>query len=247
MPKIVFLLCLISCSMHSNAQTDSTEKIFAFKITDYMKPLNDSTELVQVFKPESVPVIKMQQLGTMLHCYKSGVKLDTAAIGWGRCQLIKGEYYYFSMHLEGSQRPSEGDLIYVKLRMPYVYDGLFLNIMNRAIQFNNVYDQPFINVNAIFTNTKKDETNLLDSMVNDIRFTGKAMQDQIPAQNQAISNGIFKGKKVFDAMQGATRADLELFLRYVAARPGNYAGNTWKISETFATWITSGTPTVVEN
>ena len=45
----------------------------------------------------------------------------------------------------------------------------------------------------------------------------------------------------------AKRSELELFLKYIIARPKNYAGNSWKISEIFATWIDGGTPTVVEH
>ena len=248
MRKIIFLLFLTSCSVQSNAQNDSIENIVAFKITDYMKPLDDSTMLVQVVKPESLPLdIKLQQLGTMLHCYKTGVKLDTASIGWGRCQLIKGEYYYFSMHINTSQQPSAGDLLYVKLRMPYVYNGLLLGVMNRAMQFNNVYDEPFMTDNAVFTNTKKNELDLLDSMVSDIRFTGKEILKQMPEQNKVLNAGIYSGKKLFDAMQGAKRSELESFLKYIAARPKNYAGNDWKISEIYATWMSGGTPTVVED
>lgn len=73
------------------------------------------------------------------------------------------------------------------------------------------------------------------------------MQQQMPENDQLISDGIFKGKRLFNAMQAATRKDLELFLKYVNARPKNYAGNNWKITEVFATWIVSGAPTVLES
>ena len=37
------------------------------------------------------------------------------------------------------------------------------------------------------------------------------------------------------------------FIDYVIAQPQKYAGNTWKIAETFATWMAGGTPTVIKN
>ncbi|MBL0359266.1 MAG: hypothetical protein IPP72_21435 [Chitinophagaceae bacterium] len=43
-------------------------------------------------------------------------------------------------------------------------------------------------------------------------------------------------------MQEITEADVMNFLKYVWARPAKYAGNSWRISEVFATWMTSGTP-----
>jgi hypothetical protein len=245
-------LCLFFCIVFNNhlasAQKDSADKIFAFKITGYINPLTDSSTIVQVINPVSFPVaIRDKQLGALYHCYKAGVVLDTAMIGWGRCNLIKGEYYYFGIKLKKLQQASEGDIIYTKVKVPYVYDGLLLNVMNHAINFTNVYGDNFLNLDAVFTNTKADEVKVLDSMVNDIRFTGKAMLQQMAEVNQPVKGGIYDGKKLLDAMQAVKRNELELFLKYVAARPKNYAGNSWKISEVFATWMNGATPTVIEN
>lgn len=247
--RILFLLLLVVATGHRlQAQTDSVEKIYAFKITAYIKTLTDSSTVVQVIKPASLPVhIREKQLATLFHCYKTGEKLDTAMIGWGRCQLIKGDYYYFGIKHPKIQQPAEGYLIYILLKLPFVYNGLLMNVMNHSIQLTDVYEEPFMSSNAIFTNTKKDEQDLLDSMVNDIRHTGTAMQEQMPHLNQDVEGGIYNGKKLLDAMQAVKRTELELFLKYIAARPKNYAGNTWKISEIFATWMNSATPTVVEN
>lgn len=248
MRSILFFLILLFSSNQLTAQQDSVEKIVAFKITDYIKPLSDSASAVQVFKPASFPVlIKDKQLGVLYHCYTNGTPLDTSMIGWGRCNLIKGDYYYFGIRLQKKQQAAEGNLIYLRLKVPYVYDGLLLNVMNHAVEFTNVYGQNFMNPTSIFTNTKKDELNILDSMVSDIQFTGGAMLQQMPEQNQLVTEGIYKGKKIFESMQTVKRSALELFLKYMAARPKNYAGNTWKISEIFATWMAGGTPTVVEN
>ena len=244
----LLVLLIVFSSNRIQAQKDSAYKFFAFKITGYLKPLNDSVTLVQVLKPGSFPaVINDKQLGVLYHCYKNGAKLDTAMIGWGRCNLIKGEYYYFGIRLKKMQQASEDDLLYTKVKVPYVYDGLLLNVMNQALQFTNVYGKPFMNSDLIFTNTKDDELSILDSMVNDIQFTGSTMRNQMPEQNQVVKNGIYAGKKLFDAMQFVKRYELELFLKYIRARPKNYAGNTWKISEIFATWASEGSPTVIED
>ena len=220
--RLPFLLLFFVFNNQLLAQKDSVEKIFAFKITDYIKPLTDSSSVVQVFKSTSFPVaINDKQLGVLNHCYKTGIKLDTAMIGWGRCNLIKGEYYYFGIRLKKMQQPAEGDLLYLQAKVAYVYDGLLLNVMNHALQFINVYGLPFMKSNAMF--------------------------QQMPEQNQIIKDGIYKGEKLFTAMLFAKRSELELFLKYIIARPKNYAGNSWKISEIFATWIDGGTPTVVEH
>jgi len=58
---------------------------------------------------------------------------------------------------------------------------------------------------------------------------------------------LFDGKKIFEAMETTTRKELEEFLKYVIARPVKYAGNTWKLSEIFATWVVSKSPQVITN
>ena len=245
--KIVIISLLLFATITGKAQYIQ-EKLIAFKITDYMKPLSDSVTVVQVLMPASFPVaIPEKQLGVLYHCYKTGASLDTAMIGWGRCNLIKGDYYYFGVHLQKMQQPADGDLIYLKLKIPFVYDGLLLKVMSHAMAFSSVYGEPFMKPEAIFTNTRANELSILDSMVKDIRFTATAMQQQMPEQNQPVASGMYKGKKLFEAMQSAQRSDLEAFLKYVSVRPKNYAGNTWKISEVFATWMSEGAPTVVSN
>lgn len=247
--RFTFVLMLVIFSgTRVQAQKDTADKIFAFKITSYINRLTDSSVIVQVQKPATVPVIiKEKQLATLFHNYSTGKTFDTAMIGWGRCQLIKSDFYYFGLLLKKGQQASGGDLLYLKAKLPLVYDGLLFKVMRHAVSFTTVFGDDFMNSNALFTNTQKDELRLLDSMVNDIQFTGKAMQEQMPGQNQLIAEGAFKGKKVFDAMQAAKRTDLEQFLKYMIARPKIYAGNNWKVSEIFATWMAEGAPAAEEN
>ena len=55
------------------------------------------------------------------------------------------------------------------------------------------------------------------------------------------------GKKIFEAMETTTRKELEEFLKYVIARPVKYAGNRWKLSEIFATWVINKSPQAITN
>jgi hypothetical protein len=72
------------------------------------------------------------------------------------------------------------------------------------------------------------------------------MINQNDGQDQLISGGIYDGKKIFAAMQAISRSDVQKFLKYMTARPKKYAGNVWKISELFATWMINKTPVVIE-
>jgi hypothetical protein len=246
MRKPILLLAVLVATTSLQAQVDSLEKVVAYKITDYMQRLNDSTVIVQVQLPDAWPApIQDKQLGLLKHCFQQGTTLDTATIGWGRCQLIKGDYCYFALHLYKNQQPTAGDLLYTRTQVPVAHDGLLLSVMSHAINFTDVQATPFLRHQYIFSVTRDQETALLDSMVSDIRYTGNAMLQQMPEQNQLMDDGIYKGQKLFDAMQAVTRSQLIDFLTYVKARPTKYAGHSWKVSETFATWMVSGTPRVL--
>ncbi len=247
MRRIIVFIAVLFCCKSLMAQTITTEKVFAFKITGYIQKLNDSITLVQVMLPDASPLtIAEKQLGVLKHCFKQGVELDTAIIGWGRCQLIKGDYYYFGIHLYKNQQVEEGDLLYLRLTVPVAYNGRLLDVTKHAIEFTRVTDEKFLFAADIFWLTREKEAALLDSMISDIHYTGSVMQQQMPDQNQLIKGGLYDGKKLFNAMQVATRTELEQFLNYIIARPTKYAGHSWKVSEIFATWMVSETPRVIE-
>jgi len=247
MKKTATTIVILFLFLHCFSQADSVEVLFAYRITDYKVKLNDSITVVQVNLSDALPLsIKEKQLGILKHRFENGT-LDTNLIGWGRCHLIKGNYYYFSILKSRDEEPEEGDLLYTNSKtLPYYKSPLF-DINRHAISLTTVYENQFYHSADLFVLDQQKEKTLLDSMVADIRFTGNAMKKQMPGNNQLITGGMFDGKKIFDAMEITTRKELEEFLKYIVARPGNYAGNTWKLSEIFATWIVSKSPQVIAN
>lgn len=243
-----FLILLLLTAGKSQGQTDTLNKIFAFPITDYTVKLNDSVTVVQVNMPAAYPfIIFNEQLAVLKPLFRNSTSYDTSLVGWGRCHLIKGNYYYFAIHHEKSKSPKEGDLLYTTLKVQTAYDGLLFKIGCHAIDFTRVDEQPFFDGIEMFSMTRTREIQILDSMVKEIRNTGKIMLTQLPKNNMDIKGGIYRGRKLFTAMQQVRRTELEEFLKYILARPGRYAGNVWKISEVYATWMVSNTPTVKKN
>lgn len=233
--------------LHGISQKDSAEVLFAFRITDYTVQLNDSITLVQVILPEVLPVsVKNNQIGILKHRYKSNTESDTSLIGWGRCELIKSNYYYFSIHKYHNVEPVQGDLLYTKCKTPVYYQSPLYDLNRHGISLTKVDETQFCHSIDLFSLNPQKENALLDSMIADLRFTGKAMKGQMPEQNQLIKGGLYDGKKLFDAMAQAERKELEEFLKYIIARPANYAGNVWKLSEIYATWMINKTPQVIE-
>jgi hypothetical protein len=238
-------LFFITCNAF--AQKDSVDALFTFRITDYTVRLDDSTTIVQIALPDAWPmIIPEKQIGILKHRYEQGVEYDTNMIGWGRCYLVKDEWHYFAIHQQ-NRKPEQGDLLVTKCRMPKTFTGLLFNLARNDISLIRVDENQFYNSAEVFYMGPKSEQDFLDSMVADIRFTGKAMLLQNSGKDQSISGGLFHGKKLFAAMQRVKRDDVEKFLKYVNARPVKYAGNVWKISEIFATWMVSKTPEVIED
>lgn len=246
MKRYCITLLLSFFSLVLLAQQSGSKEIFAFKITSYIVRLNDSLTTVQVQLPDGNFNIPKDQMGLLKPNY-SNTK-DTAIIGWGRCQLIKFDYNYFGIHLYNKDRlPKENDLIYTFFDYPANFKGRLYKLIKNAIYFDRVTEGAFYSFGTAASLNETDENALIDSLVEDIRFTGKEMLKQNNGQDQLIEGGIFNGKKLFDAMQTITAKNVSDFLDYVIARPQKYAGNNWKISETFATWMISKTPTVIKN
>lgn len=220
--------------------------MFAFRITDYTVKLNDSVVIVQVNLPDALPItINTNQVGILKHRYEND-QLDTSIIGWGRCHLIKGNYYYFSIHKYHEEDPKQGNLLYTNCTIPVYYKSLLFDLNRHAINLTAVDESQFYHAAELFTLDSQKERVLLDSMVADIRYTGKVMKEQMDGQDQFVVDGLFDGKKLFDAMQSITVKDLNEFLKYMLARPEKYTGNVWKLSEVFATWVVGKTPQAIK-
>ena len=247
MKKIATSIIILLLFSHGYSQKDSTEVLFAYRITDYKVPLNDSVTVVQINIPDALPLsIGDKQIGILKHRYANG-SLDTNLIGWGRCHLIKNNYYYFAIHKYNEEEPQQGDLLYVRTNLPAYYKSPLVDIIRHAVDLTAVDESRFYYISELFQLDQQKETKILDSMIADIRYTAREMKKQMPAQNKLVEGGMFDGRQLFDAMETATRQQLIEFLKYMAARPANYAGNTWKLSEIFATWMMSRSPQVISN
>jgi hypothetical protein len=211
-----------------------------------MVDLNDSTKVVQVQLSDDF-VVKDKQFGIVKGVYNDS-QADTAEKGYGRCNLIKGNYYYFTISNNKSGMPlRKGDLLYTFLEQPKVYDGQIVKLASHYIELQNVYEQPFYDRVAVYFEwNETQEKMLIDSAVADVRFTGKYFLVNNPSMNQTITKGTFKGQKVLNVMINCKTSQIKDFFAYMIARPRLYAGRQWKISEIFATWLTEGAPAVVK-
>jgi hypothetical protein len=246
MRKLFLLSLTLSLYVVCLAQPGDNKRLRAFPITNYVVDLSDTIKLVQVYL-EDPTLVKEKQMGVLRGAYNAS-RRDTLDIGGGRCQLIKGEYYYFSIDTRKSGiTPKENDLLYTSVERTTAYDGKFIKLAAHYIELQNVYETALYDRHGIFKIwTAADEHRTLDSIVADIHFTGDYFSKNNPSMNEAIRNGKYKDQKVLNVMTTCSIDDVNDFLDYMIARPRLYAGHKWKISEIFATWLTSGAPTVIK-
>lgn len=247
MKKLCFIAALLS-GINLFAQTDTANKwLRAFPITDYMVDLNDSTKVVQLEMPEDGK-LKENQLGLLWGVYHTS-KEDAVQKGYGKCHLIKGVYYYFSIRNNKSGHPlKKGDLLYTFMDRTNIYFGLAPQMASHFILLKNVYETPLYDRYTIFLNwSEDDERRLIDSVKSDIQFTGQYFIQNNPSMDKLISQGEYKGRKTLYIMAECQAEDIKKFFNYILARPGLYAGKEWKVSEIFATWLSEGAPTILSN
>ena len=243
MRKLFFLVFLF-LSANCFAQADTSKWLRAFPVTDYMVDLNDTTKVVQVQLPEGFS-IKEKQLGVIWGVYDES-KASAVQKGYGKCNLIKGDYYYFTISNNTSGLPvKKDDLLYTFMDKTAIYYGQVPKLALHFIRLQSVYEGPLFDRYNIFSSwSERDEKNLIDSLVADIKFTGKYFIENNPTMDKPITSGEYKGKKTFYVMNECEASDVTKFLDYMIARPRLYAGRDWKVSEIFATWLSEGAPTV---
>ncbi|MBL0334632.1 MAG: hypothetical protein IPP73_04685 [Chitinophagaceae bacterium] len=240
--RIYVLIAVFFFQQQTFAQTNPAKIKRGFPITSYMVALNDTTQLLQIELPEGLKM-EDKQVGIVQGVYH-GNRGDTIRKGIGRCQLIKGNYYYYSTkQLSPDIKFNEGDLIYTMMPKNDIYDGQIPKLASDFILLQDVYENQLYDRYTIFYKwTKEMEDAVIDSCVADVKFTGGYFLGENPDANVVIDSGPYKGKKVFAVMMETNASMIRDFLSYVIVRPRLYAGNKWKISEVFATWLTGGAP-----
>ncbi len=246
MRKLIFVYCIL-LSVRCFAQTDTSKWLRAFPITDYMVDLNDSTKVVQIQMRDGLS-LKDKQLGIIWGVYNS-TRDEAVQKGYGKCNLIKSDFYYFTIgHNESGLTLKKGDLLYTFMDKTNIYRGRIPQLASHFIRLQDVYEQPLFDRYNVFEYwTESDEKKMIDSMAADIKFTGNYFIENNPSIDKPINSGDYKGKKTLYVMAECKAQDVVKFLDYVIARPRLYAGRDWKMSEIFATWLSEGAPTVIND
>jgi hypothetical protein len=241
MKKLLIAAIPLFLTLHTYTQQLNQ---IALPVTDYIVEAGDSVTVVQVILPQGLS-IKQKTYGLVRSVFNNPG--DTViTVGSGRCQLIKGEYYYYGLLKKYMPRkPLPGELLYTDVNTPQFYAGTLFNAIRHSLIINSVQGGLIANLTTVMQfKSPDDEIPLLTKLQEDVKFTGKVMNEENNNQNMVITEGKFKTQKLFAAMQTVTVADVKYFLEYINARPEKYAGHAWKFSEIMATWMVAGAPTV---
>jgi len=177
-----------------------------------------------------------------------------------RGTLILGTAYHISAESHSSScyivlnNPSDpslrvftNDLVELSCNLPGTDESYLLTrIAQLHIQFNDLDGNPLFTQRELLFNTDwQKEEELLDIMADDVRETLEFILDYTddnPSWKEPMEGGRYDGHSMLDAMLVTTSSDIAAFLNFVIAFPGKYMGNTWKINETYATWLINATP-----
>lgn len=235
MRKIITILALLSISVGFSQEK---EVLITLPITDYILE-EDSIVIVQVKAPAAYG-LREKQLGLISRLENGNYK----DISYSKCYLIKGDYYYFAFEKpsKGYIKPEFGDLLFTNIKRNNFFEGFGYDLQKHNIRLVSIYDEEFYPAEEFLSFTPQREKELINLFLEDIKFTGKSMEEQGDDQNYTITKGKFAGKNLFRAMMESSTSDVEKFLNYVQQNPSIYANQTFKISEIYATWLSRGNP-----
>ncbi len=151
----------------------------------------------------------------------------------------------FSSIIERVAKKSGGNIPIEKSLPPPVevklVHGNFEDMISLNITFTDNYDVPLYKRRGVALANSEENLILLsakDAIVQCAEFTVE-MPD--------VQEGMFAGRKVSELMENVEEENITLFLGYVKKRPQKYIAKSWKISETYATWLVNNTPVIDEN
>ena len=242
--KMRTLLCLLLLPAFIAAQSKDGRQLVALTISYDPDPTDEGKYYLIADKPSVVKLNLNQTFLLQSAWHKEGDSV--VSIGAGTVRKMDETSVELSGTLYPGKKIVKGDMamFLVPLDVP-TKDTLFFKLARNDINFTTVEDSIFYERNSMLKAPETFPTHkLLEAMAKDIRYTGKAMADIKNSQDRDVAGGTYKGQKLFDMMQKATADDVLQFIGYVYARPDKYKAHVWKISETFATWVINGAPTM---
>lgn len=170
------------------------------------------------------------------------------ALGTGNVRIVKPAVSGVRLRLNDTtgalNRLAENDFIRLTVRIPKRTRGLVFDMAALGIEFQTGSKEPLYALSHLIRHGDAAlEEDILEVMAHDVRSTVEYIRGMTDSSMiTPISGGKFAGHLVSDAMLQTTPDHIRSFLRFVRTFPGKYLGKTWKVNETYATWLINNTP-----
>lgn len=251
----VFICCcytLLITSVVLAQQTNTEKREMLFRISSLRKVKADS--LVAVIKGGSKQGITIGSTGPVSGTYEKGKDRTNLELGFAAVQRVDSNLSLVIIRPKDSSAVNKNAQIlkgdYIKLpikinKLPY--HSIFFDLALLDIDFKNLDNKELYKFNDLLAfDSKKAEDSLLLACAKDVFDTYTFFKDDTSGAFKSLREknliGRYDKKSPFDVMSQCTPRDVFAFLNFVKSYPGKYIGNSWKINETFATWVINNAP-----
>lgn len=150
-------------------------------------------------------------------------------------EMVKSESPYYDLYIN--------DMVLMPIRFPKkIKKDVFLEVSFLNIKFvNNSKDLIAHPRTLMYYSSPQLEKDVYASMKNAVLEIYEDFQNDTSFRIPILA-GRFKGKTMMDKLKDVDEDNLKAFLGFIRSYPGKYMGGTWKISETYATWLINNSP-----
>ena len=167
--------------------------------------------------------------------------LEDNLIGMANVHRIESHRTIITPFFKTGSSPRIGERILVDLpiRLPNPYYRSMTHLLaSNALTMMDIAGNILLDFDSFEDDGLYIEFIILSVFQDDLVKTALEMRGQM--DNIEIKGGRYNGKRLFDTMTAVTLDDLEDFIGFMNAYPGNYMGYGHVFSEMFALWAVNG-------
>lgn len=246
------IICLIFYCLKSNSAVGQTEYREGFFRIGYLKKIKaDSAVAVLYFGKKHG--LDIGYVGAVKGVYKENDDRSDFELGFTNIIYLTDSAAVVSIRPKDTtwKKPNDirkGDYVVMRFKVPKLPNrSFFFDLSLLDIDFKNISNEPLYDFYSLLTkDSKQFEDSLLKACAADVKETYDMFKNDTSSKyaslREIIPEGRYKGKSTLDVMGSCSKNDIYTFLAFVYSFPGKYSGASWKINETFATWVMNKAP-----
>lgn len=250
MPKYILFILATICTIATEAQTTEKRDAF-FRIQAVQKIKADSIHAL--LKVGTKYGITKGLYGPVKGVYSKQNDRSNTELGFGTIIYVNDTAALVAIRPKSTDTNQfieirKGDYVILTIPTPKLpYRSIFFELALLDIDFINLAKDAMYDFHhLLYKDSKKLEDSLLDICMHDVYETYLMFADDTSAAFEnlrtPLKEGRYAGRSVMDVMKQCSKQDIKTFLNFVIDYPGKYIGNSWKINETFATWVLNNGP-----